>query len=85
VAWARSIRDQCRAAGVACFIKQLGLRPFDSACTAEPFDGSCGHGKGAADGRHYLRLEDRKGGEMDDWPQDLRVREFPKPTAPAHA
>lgn len=27
--WARSIREQCRAAGVACFIKQLGADPID--------------------------------------------------------
>jgi hypothetical protein len=31
VAWARSIVRQCREAGVACFVKQLGARPFDSA------------------------------------------------------
>lgn len=28
VAWARSTIAQCRAAGVACFVKQLGARPF---------------------------------------------------------
>src|SRR5690606_12502626 len=29
--WIRSIRDQCKAAGVPCFVKQLGSRCFDSA------------------------------------------------------
>lgn len=27
VAWIRSIVDQCKAAGVACFVKQLGAKP----------------------------------------------------------
>jgi protein gp37 len=28
VAWVRSIRDQCRAAGVPVFVKQLGTSPY---------------------------------------------------------
>lgn len=28
IGWIRSIRDQCKAAGVACFVKQLGARPM---------------------------------------------------------
>jgi protein gp37 len=31
LAWARSIRDQCKAAGVPYFFKQAGCAPFDSA------------------------------------------------------
>jgi protein gp37 len=31
VAWARQIRDECKAAHVACFIKQLGANLYDSA------------------------------------------------------
>ena len=26
--------------------------------------------------RRYLRLKDRKGGDMSEWPEDLRVREM---------
>lgn len=29
VAWALRVVDQCEAAGVACFVKQLGARPLD--------------------------------------------------------
>lgn len=29
VAWIRSTVEQCRVAGVACFVKQLGARPFE--------------------------------------------------------
>lgn len=60
VAWARSTIAQCRAAGVACFVKQLGPDPYN------------GHPN------YYLPMTDRKGGDMSEWPADLRVREFPR-------
>lgn len=47
LAWARSLRDQCQAAGVSYFCKQLG---------------------GISDKRHNL----------EDMPEDLRIREFPQ-------
>ena len=61
IAWARSARDQCRAAGVACFVKQLGARPFD----ANEHTNWC------------LKLKDRKGGDISEFPTDLQIREFP--------
>jgi len=37
--WVRSILAQCRSAGVACFIKQLGRHPFESVeCLARNLD-----------------------------------------------
>lgn len=51
--WARSLTEQCRAAGVACFGKQLG-----SLWGRESGGGG-------------------KGGLPEQWPADLRVREFP--------
>ncbi len=59
----RSIIRQCRAAGVACFVKQLGRWP-------EITDG-------LVEGTRSLQMRDRKGGDWSDWPEDLRVREFP--------
>jgi protein gp37 len=59
--WFRDLRDQCRAAGVPCFIKQLGSSAVRGA-NDPPFTYS-----------------DRKGGDPDEWPADLRVREFPEP------
>lgn len=47
IEWARSLRDQCQAAGVAYFFKQLG---------------------GVVDKRH----------DLEDMPEDLRIREFPQ-------
>jgi len=66
VAWIRSIVRQCRAAGVPCFVKQFGARPYDS---------ERGPLTTPADVR--LHLDDRKGADMAEWPDDLRVREWP--------
>lgn len=56
--WAFDALAQCRAAGVPCFIKQLGSNPYY-------------HGQ-------PLKLRDWKGGDMTEWPEELRVREFPE-------
>lgn len=63
LAWIRSIVQQCHAAGVACFVKQLGADPFES----------------YSDGSRFVdvRLTDRKGGDIAEFPEELRVREFP--------
>jgi protein gp37 len=63
VAWIRSLVEQCRAAGVAAFVKQLGARPW-------------AYGTTTKDGLRKIR--DRKGGDPDEWPSDLRIREFPE-------
>jgi protein gp37 len=55
----RSIVEQCKASGVACFVKQLG---------AKPFMGVKGFGP---------PIRDSKGGDPSEWPEDLRIREFP--------
>lgn len=59
LAWARSIVSQCREAGIAAFVKQLGANPIDGAAGCE------------------VRLRDRKGGDPEEWPFDLRVQEIP--------
>ena len=64
IEWVRSVNEQCGAAGVPCFVKQLGTRP--QACCP---DHRC---------PHDLALRDRKGGDPAEWPEDLRNRrEFP--------
>lgn len=63
VAWARSTIRQCREANAAPYVKQLGARPFCDPTTPIPSDRS--------------PLRNRKGGDMAEWPEDLRVREFP--------
>ena len=57
--WIGAIVEQCKAAGVPVFVKQLGRRPQvqgEPACTW---------------------IADRKGGRPDEWPPELRVREWP--------
>lgn len=63
VSWIRSIRDQCKAAGVACFVKQLGADPIFSI-----HDGI---------GRWNPEITDPKGSDPAEWPADLQVRQFP--------
>lgn len=60
VAWLRSLRDQCKVAGVPYFNKQLGARPEMS---PGPISWPC---------------TDQKGGDPDEWPEDLRVMEWPR-------
>lgn len=69
--WARYLRDQCEQEGIAFFLKQFGANPQ----VEGPPDGDT-----AQDGRrlHPLKLMDKKGGDMEEWAQDLRVREFPR-------
>lgn len=87
IQWARDAIAQCKAAGVPCFVKQFGAYitsrndtgfegdtprswPMDTHTedeTAEVYQGA----------PVRVRLKDRKGGDISEWPQDLRVREFP--------
>ena len=73
VAWVRSVVSQCRAAGVACFVKQLGSRPIEIGELSK-FDwpnGTSWRGDTAV-------LRARKGGDPAEWPEDLKVREMPR-------
>jgi protein gp37 len=80
VAWARSTIGQCREAGTKVFVKQLGAMPVDGA-EGEP-TGNFRTNPDTGRRQYELRvtrlpLRDRKGGDMDEWPADLRVREMP--------
>lgn len=90
VAWIRSIVEQCRAASVPCFVKQLGSQPrgwcvgiaygdepessyekdycdlYEASEIPKPCPGKC------------MQLVDRKGGSTCEWPESLRVREWPR-------
>jgi protein gp37 len=82
VVWARSLRDQCKQAGVAFFLKQFGSAPLVSEAEFvakradwnfkdDPHDEKWG-------GMIPLKLIDKKGGNPAEWPEDLRdCREFP--------
>lgn len=88
----RSIVRQCKKAGVAVFVKQLGANVRDR--NDAGFEG-CGptewpdidparleHNPNGYLEEYQgapvrIRLKDRKGGDPAEWPEDLRVREFP--------
>lgn len=82
--WIRHGIRQCRKFGIAPFVKQLGSVPM--------MDESSWHAIANAGPAPLLRaskatympagfvplaLNDRKGGDWMEWPDDLRVREFP--------
>lgn len=66
LSWASSIVRQCEAMGIACFVKQLGAEAYDDTS----YVGSTPR----------FETKDKKGGNMAEWPPDLRVREFPRST-----
>lgn len=60
VDWVRSLKDQCKAAEVPVFCKQVGSNPI------------WGHDD-------FPNIKDKKGGDWNEWPEDLKIREFYKP------
>ena len=62
VEWIRGGIAACRHEGAAPFVKQLGRVPMQEI---------------APNCDALIDLRDRKGGDMEEWPADLRVREFP--------
>lgn len=75
--WAHRTIEQCAAAGVACFVKQLGAKAGMPSCA----DFACTHPDCSV---HWLYLRDRKGGDPSEWPAALRVRQFPRLDEASH-
>src|SRR3990167_2282636 len=64
--WARSTVRQCKEAGVAVFVKQIGSNPVS--LNTSPHDNKL----------YSVAIKDRAGADPAEWPEDLRVQEFPK-------
>lgn len=62
--------SQCKAAGTPIFVKQLGYRFMD-------LDNAL-YGAGIETTDKNRKLINRAGADMNEWPEDLRVREWPK-------
>lgn len=86
LAWAESLLAQCKAAGVPFFMKQAGSNPQEIAYTDATDREAVNWQRDGwtrittEDGEHwrrYYRMKDRKGGDPAEWPERLRVREFP--------
>ena len=85
LAWVRSIVEQCKEANVACFVKQFGAH-VEATNIIDPIDQfpndripKFSQGRGEHTAR--IHLKHKKGADTAEWPDDLRVREFPN----AHA
>lgn len=64
IEWIRDIVRQCKEAAVPCFVKQLGSRSTDGSTEAKLLD---------AIGMNLFKHT--KGGDISEWPADLKVRE----------
>lgn len=68
IEWARSTVAQCKEAGVKCFVKQMGAYTIQE--ESNPGVQYAGHS--------IMRFKDRAGVDPSEWPEDLRVQEFPE-------
>lgn len=72
LAWVRSLRDQCKEAVVPCFVKQMGAN-----CYGQPEDADS-HEEAAGYQSERNWFKDRAGADPDEWPEDLRVQQWPE-------
>lgn len=72
VEWIRGIVRQCAAAGVPCFVKQVGANPVEY-----DYGIPIGMQKDPVTPGEK-RIRHPKGGDPAEWIRDLRVRQFPK-------
>lgn len=82
VQWARDTISQCRAAGIPPFIKQFGAVPMmrEDEWRAAPMTRmlSASNKNRVPEGFVPLYFYDKKGGDIEAWDEDLRVREMPR-------
>lgn len=65
IEWAYWTVEQCEATGVPVFVKQLGSLPHGSLNNKRPLP------------HELVVLKDRAGADPAEWPEHLRVQEFP--------
>lgn len=94
VAWMRRVIKQCRDAGVPVYAKQLGANTHDrndagfngqpedawdlDVLAGDVEDNPNGYREEYQGAPVRIRLRDKKGEDMAQWPTDLRVREWPE-------
>lgn len=75
IAWARSAKEQCSIL-TGFFMKQFGAMPYEAPEGVTPSTS----GPDAAKCRLVeLDIDKSHGGDPVEWPEDLRVRQFPEP------
>jgi protein gp37 len=65
--WVRSLVEQCQFADIPVFVKQLGSNPVDSSPYID----------GVVANNYRFSTSDSKGSDLCDFPEDLRIRQFP--------
>jgi protein gp37 len=80
VGWLRSIVAQCKGAGTACFVKQLGatIHVPDNELLGDVESGWSPYARSCVSDDSLVRLTSKKGGDPTEWPLDLRVRQMPE-------
>lgn len=78
VQWARSIIGQCKATRVPCFVKQLGAKPYFLDRNSPMGSPDPGDNETTVYPVVELKIKDPKGGDPQEWPEDLRVRQLPQ-------
>lgn len=78
IEWARKLVKDCNRAGVPVFVKQMGsVVHAPAGCFTDPK-----HSRPWGDaGRVELKLVDHHGGNPNEWPEDIRIRQFPNVAA----
>ena len=76
--WAEDVVRQGKDTGTACFVKQMGQHAYSE----KWFPGSNAATQQSIESVHEfgpkLKFIDYKGGDPAEWPEHLRVQEFPK-------
>ena len=78
LSWVLKIVKDCKTAEVPCFVKQLGAWPTIDHTRVGLLTEKMRSGAYVRHSHWTLRLSDRAGANPSEWPEDLRVREFPK-------
>lgn len=97
LSWARDLVAECHSWGVSAFVKQLGSHPMDTdAIDRATLPEDLRVDRDTITDRQLerlgvlieagtVRLRDSHGGCWEEWPEELRVREFPRVAGVAHA
>lgn len=68
ISWYNNIVHDCKAEGVPVFVKQLGAKPYETTDDEDVSDWPVDH---------YLDLINKKGNNILEFPEYLKVREYP--------
>jgi protein gp37 len=76
VLWARDLVEVCARSGVPCFVKQMGARPV-LGDVSDPHGWPEGPGPVDRETGRIRLVDAGHGGDWLEWPEALRVRQFP--------